>query len=69
MAVDGREVDGRCVWEVNGRWMGGGWNVDAVSAASVYGYVISIQSEFRCRRRRAKAKTFRHEGFPGDSSA
>jgi hypothetical protein len=46
--------------------IGGGLEVDA---ASVFGYIISKQSGHRCQARRPKAKTFRHEGFPGDSSA
>jgi hypothetical protein len=50
-----------------GRWTAGGWEVDA---ASVYGYIMSKQSRRRCVKiRRIKAKTFRHEEFPGDSSA
>ena len=65
----GWEVDGRWTgggWGLDGRWVGGEWEVDAASAVSV---ITSTDSGHRCKTRRAKAKTFRHEGFPGDSSA
>ena len=65
----GWDVDGMWMgggWEVDRRWMGGGWEMDA---ASVCVYIMSKQSRRRCiKTRRATAKTFRHEGFPGDSS-
>ena len=41
-----------------------GWDVDAVSAVSV----VTVGTPL-CKTRSAKAKTIRHEGFPGDSSA
>jgi len=55
-------VDGRWMWR-DGRWMvgewGGGWNVDA---ASVYGYIISKQSEHRCNVRHQRGGGWEVDG-------
>ena len=65
--MDGRWTGGG--WEVEGWWKVGGKlvdgrDMDAASAVSVITVGIPLE-----KTRRAKAKTFRHEGFPGDSSA
>ena len=44
---------------MDGWWMGGGWEVDAASAASVYGYIIRKH----CKTRRAQNLPSR--GIPG----
>ncbi len=49
---------------MGGRWEVDGWDVDAASAVSVITAGAPLYKALR-----TKAKTFRHEGFPGDSSA
>jgi hypothetical protein len=53
-------------------WMIVGWDADAASSVSVVttkqsGNRCKKQSGHRCERRRAKAKSFHHEGFTGDA--